>query len=77
MHVGGVIHLNGIQTRVLIPMYALCFVNYKDDILDGCCTEWIKCACSGRWLHFDCAEDCITDQNGKDVTVLLSLYSIV
>ena len=56
----------GIQTRVSTPMYAvaMCFVNYKDEILNGCVAEWIKYAC-GRWLHLDCAEDCITDQNGK------------
>ena len=43
----------------------MCFTNYEDDVHDGNGTEWISCAC-GRWLHLDCAEDCITDWNGKE-----------
>lgn len=43
----------------------MCFVNYEDDVLDGCGADWIECAC-GRWLHVDCAEDCITDRHGKN-----------
>ena len=43
----------------------MCFTNYEDDVHDGNGTEWISCAC-GRWLHLDCAEDCITDRSGKE-----------
>ena len=43
----------------------MCFGTYDDDILEGAGTEWISCAC-GRWLHEDCCEDCITDQDGQD-----------
>ena len=43
----------------------MCFINYEDDVHDGNGTEWIGCAC-GRRLHLDCAEDCITDWNGKE-----------
>ena len=42
----------------------MCFTNYEDDVHDGN-AEWINCPC-GRWLHLDCAEDCITDQSGKE-----------
>ena len=43
----------------------MCFTNYEDDVHDGNGTEWINCPC-GRWLHLDCAEDCITDQSGNE-----------
>ena len=42
----------------------MCFGNYEEDVLDGCGADWIDCAC-GRWLHVDCAEDCITDCHGN------------
>ena len=40
----------------------VCSVLYSDDRTGK---DWIKCAC-GRWLHEDCAEDCILDSNGKE-----------
>ena len=42
----------------------MCFGNFEDDVLDGCGADWLDCAC-GRWLHCDCAEDCVTDRYGK------------
>ena len=51
----------GIDTDVC----CMCFGNYEDDVLDGYGAEWIRCTC-GRWLHLDCAEDCIKDQHGKE-----------
>ena len=43
------------------------FVRYEDDILRGSCVDWISCAC-GRWLHEDCAEDCVIDCQGEERT---------
>lgn len=36
----------------------MCFTSYKDDVYEGLGAEWISCPC-GRWLHEDCAEDCL------------------
>ena len=41
-----------------------CFRTY-DDVLEGTGANWIACAC-GRWLHEDCAEDCVQDDSGND-----------
>ena len=49
-----------------------CFVRYEDDIIRGAGTEWISCAC-GRWLHEDCAEDCVADDQGNDRTCPICL----
>ena len=43
----------------------MCFAKYEDDILSGSGAEWISCSC-GRWLHEECAEDCVIDNNGKE-----------
>ena len=48
------------KSRVSDLALLLCFVRYEDDIIWGAGTEWISCAC-GRWLHEDCAEDCVAD----------------
>ena len=40
----------------------VCGVLYSDDRTGK---DWIECVC-GRWLHEDCAEDCILDSNGKE-----------
>ena len=47
----------------------MCFAKYEDDILSGSGAEWISCSC-GRWLHEECAEDCVIDNNGKERLVL-------
>ena len=44
----------------------MCFGTYQNDnILQGADAEWISCAC-GRWLHEDCCEECMTDEDGQD-----------
>ena len=43
----------------------MCFIRYEDDITAGSGAEWISCSC-GRWLHEDCAEDCVIDNDGKE-----------
>ena len=43
----------------------VCFVSYKEDILDQSGKDWVGCAC-GQWLHEDCAEDCVLDSNGME-----------
>ena len=53
-----------------------CFVRYEDDIIRGAGTEWISCAC-GRWLHEDCAEDCVADDQGNDRTCPICLDILV
>ena len=50
----------------------MCFGTYEDDILEGVGAEWISCAC-GRWLHKDCGEDCIADENGQERFCLFCL----
>ena len=42
----------------------ICFGNYEDDLIDGYGADWIDCAC-GRWLHVDCADECVTDCHGN------------
>ena len=42
----------------------MCFGNHEDNVLDGNGADWIDCAC-GRWLHVECAEDCIKDFHGN------------
>ena len=43
----------------------MCFVHYADDILDGSGADWIFCKC-GRWLHEDCVEDVVKDNNDDE-----------
>ena len=43
----------------------MCFTTYEEDIRDQSGKEWVECAC-GRWLHEDCAEDCVLDNDGKE-----------
>ena len=40
----------------------VCFVAYEDDTSG---TDWVECAC-GRWLHEDCADDCVIDEGGNE-----------
>ena len=42
-----------------------CFRTYDEDVLEGTGADSIACAC-GRWLHEDCAEDCVQDDSGND-----------
>ena len=43
----------------------MCFVNYEDDVLEGSGADWIYCRC-GRWLHEDCVEDVVKDNDGEE-----------
>ena len=43
----------------------MCFVTFEEDIHEGTGAEWLPCPC-GRWLHEDCAEDCIVDSDGNE-----------
>ena len=43
----------------------MCFVTFEEDTLEGTGAEWLPCPC-GRWLHEDCAEDCIVDSDGNE-----------
>ena len=40
----------------------VCFGLYSEDISGA---DWIECGC-GRWLHEECAEECVVDANGKE-----------
>ena len=44
----------------------MCFQNYNDDVISGAGTDWISCTC-GRWLHEDCAEERLVDEEGKEL----------
>ena len=51
----------------------MCFVRYEDVILQGSGVDWISCAC-GRWLHEDCAEDCVP-MGGAYLPICLDILS--
>ena len=44
----------------------MCFGTYSEDVANGDGRDWIECAC-GRWLHEDCAEDCLLNKDGKEM----------
>ena len=43
----------------------VCMTAYEEDVQEQIGLDWVACAC-GRWLHEECAEDCIQDQSGND-----------
>ena len=47
---------------------------YEHDVIEGTGADWLACAC-GRWLHEDCVEDCIKDDEGKERICLFCLDS--
>ncbi len=42
-----------------------CDCLYKQDVAEGTGADWLACAC-GRWLHEECVDDCMKDEEGKD-----------
>ena len=42
-----------------------CFQAFQKEIELGAGTEWVQCACT-RWLHKNCALDCIEDSSDKE-----------
>ena len=55
----------GQAKEIDINVCCTCFISYKDDFISGSGMDWISCSCR-RWLHEDCAEDCVIDQDGKE-----------
>ena len=53
-----------LNTSIDSNVCCICFGNYEDDVIDGYGADWIDCAC-GRWLHVDCADECVTDCHGN------------
>ena len=47
-------------------LYVLCL--YEDDQSGK---NWVACAC-GRWLHEECADDCIIDSDGNERLCFMS-----
>ena len=47
----------------------VCFIDYDNDPSGK---NWVECAC-GRWLHEECADDCVVDDEGKGVICLNQL----
>ena len=43
----------------------ICNGSYEQDVMEGTGADWLACAC-GRWLHEDCVDDCIRDDEGKE-----------
>jgi len=41
-----------------------CCMSYED-VLAGDGAVWISCPC-GRWLHEDCAEECVVDKDQRE-----------
>jgi len=62
----------------------MCFTSWQGDVIEGGGAEWIFCLC-GRWLHEDCVEDVVQDQDGNqrfcsfciDKYMVLTLTSIL
>ena len=52
------------------------FGNFEDDVLDGCGVDWLGCTC-GRWLHCDCAEDCVTDRYMQRSDIVLIVLTVL
>lgn len=48
-----------------VNICCMCFVHYEDDVLEGLGADWISCKC-GRWLHEDCVEDVIKDNDNDE-----------
>ena len=46
-----------------VNVCCMCFVHYDDDVREGSGADWIFCKC-GRWLHEDCVEDVVKDNEG-------------
>ena len=43
-----------------------CYGTYQDDVEQQSGKEWVQCSCK-RWLHEDCAIDCIVDASGNEM----------
>lgn len=43
----------------------VCFDTYDEDVALETGRDWVECACQ-RWLHEECAEDCVIDPNGQE-----------
>ena len=56
--------LGTVNNSIDVNICCMCFESYENDVLERNGAEWIDCAC-GRWLHLDCAEDCVVDSFGK------------
>ena len=56
--------LGTVNNSIDVNICCMCFKSYENDVLERNGAEWIDCAC-GRWLHLDCAEDCVEDSFGK------------
>ena len=52
---------------------SMCFVHYEDNVLDGSEADWIFCKC-GRWLHEDCIEDAVKDNDDERYCSLFIIF---
>ena len=56
----------GADAEIDTNVCCVCFGLYTDDVSGA---DWIECGC-GRWLHEECAEECVgecvVDVNGKE-----------
>ena len=43
----------------------VCFDTYDEDVALETGRDWVECACQ-RWLHKECAEDCVIDPNDQE-----------
>ena len=50
----------------------VCFINYDNDPSGK---DWVECAC-GRWLHEECADDCVVDDEGKERLCVICLNQL-
>ena len=53
------------DNSVNVDICCMCFVHYKDDVLEGLGADWIFCKC-GRWLYEGCVEDVIKDNDDDE-----------
>ena len=50
------------EDTIDVSRCCVCFTSYEDDVKER---DWVMCACS-RWLHEECADDCVLDNTGKE-----------
>lgn len=49
---------SSIDSDIDANVCCMCFVRYEEDVIGETGAVWVSCTC-GRWLHENCAEDCV------------------
>ena len=51
----------GPARKINLNICCTCDGSYDQDVVEGTGVNWLACAC-GRWLHKECVDDCIRDE---------------